>query len=93
MIEKRLKALMDMRHVNQAEFAHTIGATPAAVSQYISGGRVPNTETIMQIAKEFKVSSDWLLGLDKRAPDSGVIGYFFCRNCDTRFRIIGLEKK
>lgn len=89
----RIKSLMEMRGVNQAEFAAMIDATPAAISQYTTGNRVPQTEVLMRICEKFKVSSDWLLGLEKRKPDTGVIGYFFCRNCDTRFKIMGMEKK
>ena len=93
MIAERLKNLLDMRDVSQAEFAADVGITASAVSQYLSGDREPQTDVVLRICKKFRVSSDWLLGIDKRLPDHGVVGYFFCRKCDTRFRIMGLEKK
>lgn len=69
----RLKTLLTRSNLNQSAFAATVGIDRSALSQLLSGAstRLPRAETLLNIAAEFKVSLDWLLGLSQ---DEGVTG-------------------
>lgn len=60
---QRLRSAMQMRDVNQAQLAKTLGITPQAVSAYINGQSAPKPQTLAEIARALRVSSDYLLGL------------------------------
>jgi len=57
----RLKTLRG--DAKQAEFARRIGLPQNSYSRYESGERVPDIDTLSQMASSLNVSSDWLLGL------------------------------
>lgn len=61
---KKLKALREERGISQKTLATAINASRQAVAQYEDGTALPNIEKLCKIAEYFKVSSDWLLGLD-----------------------------
>ena len=65
--------LLTRSDLNQSAFAAAVGIDRSALSQLLSGGsvRLPRAETLLNIAAEFKVSLDWLLGLSQ---DEGVTG-------------------
>jgi transcriptional regulator with XRE-family HTH domain len=70
---ERLKLLLTRSDLNQSAFAAAVGIDRSALSQLMSGAstRLPRAETLLNIAAEFKVSLDWLLGLSQ---DEGVTG-------------------
>ena len=70
---ERLKLLLTRSDLNQSAFASAVGIDRSALSQLMSGAstRLPRAETLLNIAAEFKVSLDWLLGLSQ---DEGVTG-------------------
>ena len=70
---ERLKLLLARSDLNQSAFAAAVGIDRSALSQLMSGAstRLPRAETLLNIAAEFKVSLDWLLGL---SHDEGVTG-------------------
>ena len=65
--------LLTRSDLNQSAFATAVGIDRSALSQLLSGAstRLPRAETLLNIAAEFKVSLDWLLGLSQ---DEGVTG-------------------
>jgi transcriptional regulator with XRE-family HTH domain len=73
LFRERLKTLLARSDLNQSAFAATVGIDRSALSQLLSGSstRLPRAETLLNIAAEFKVSLDWLLGL---SHDEGVTG-------------------
>lgn len=73
LFRERLKTLLARSELNQSAFAATVGIDRSALSQLLSGAstRLPRAETLLNIAVEFKVSLDWLLGL---SHDEGVTG-------------------
>lgn len=73
LFRERLKTLLARSDLNQSAFALTVGIDRSALSQLLSGAstRLPRAETLLNIAEEFKVSLDWLLGLSQ---DEGVTG-------------------
>ena len=73
LFRERLKTLLARSDLNQSAFAAAVGIDRSALSQLLSGTstRLPRAETLLNIAAEFKVSLDWLLGLSQ---DEGVTG-------------------
>lgn len=59
----RLRNLIDDNKTTIQALSNEINKTRQAVSQYCSGETQPNVETIIEIAKYFNVSADYLLGL------------------------------
>jgi transcriptional regulator with XRE-family HTH domain len=69
----RLKQLLTRSELNQSAFAAAVGIDRSALSQLLSGTstRLPRAETLLNIAAQFRVSLDWLMGL---SHDEGVTG-------------------
>lgn len=70
LFRKRLVQLLAQSGQTQSGFAATIGIDRSALSQLLTGPdpRLPRAETLLSIAAQFQVSTDWLLGLSE---DSG----------------------
>ena len=55
------------------DFSHFLGLSRQTVGFYLNGDRIPDAQTLAQIAKTCKVSSDYLLGLsDTKSPDPDI---------------------
>ena len=61
----RLRELREINDLTQAEFASQIGMLQQQYSRYEKGEREPQLKHIRRICRKFKVSADWLLGLDQ----------------------------
>ena len=48
--------------MTQRELAERIGVTTATLSRYVSGDRLPNANTVANIATALHTTSDYLLG-------------------------------
>ena len=70
---ERLKLLVQRSELNQSAFAARVGIDRSALSQLLSGGstRLPRAETLLNIAAEYRISLDWLLGISQ---DEGLTG-------------------
>lgn len=68
----RLAQLLAQSGLTQSGFASTIEIDRSALSQLLVGldPRLPRAETLLSIAAQFQVSTDWLLGLSE---DRGVV--------------------
>lgn len=68
----RLGLLQARSGLTQSAFAQAISIDRSALSQLTSGQnpRLPRAETLLALAHQFQVSTDWLLGLTE---DSGII--------------------
>ncbi len=73
LFRERLRMLLARSGDNQSAFASAVGIDRSALSQLLSGAstRLPRAETLLNIASEYKVSLDWLMGLSQ---DEGVTG-------------------
>lgn len=60
----RLSTLLAQRGLTQKELAEKTGLTPAAVSRYVSGARVPREIIVAKIAKALGVQPSDLTGTD-----------------------------
>lgn len=62
-IADKIKQIRKNNNLSQTEFAAKLDIKKSAVSFYESGERTPSLKVIKNVAKTFKVSSDYLLGL------------------------------
>lgn len=60
---KRLNNLMELKNLNQKELSKKLFITSSALSNYIVGKRIPQTETLLKISEFFNVSLDYLFGI------------------------------
>lgn len=61
----RLKELRIQSGMTQKQLAEKIGITKSVISFYELRERTPSPEILVKLAAEFKVSSDYLLGIEK----------------------------
>lgn len=67
----RLKELRKDLGLTQKQFSEKIGCTMASLSAYENGSKLPPTQTLIAISKNFNCSIDWLMGLkDERNYDN-----------------------
>ena len=59
---KRLRALREQRGLRQEDIGKVINVGKSAVSQWESGARIPDLETVNRLSSYFGVSVDYLLG-------------------------------
>lgn len=58
------KRLLEVRgDMSQAEFAQRLGVSRGSIGLYEQGKRLPDIEVLRNIAEQFNVSCDWLVGL------------------------------
>jgi len=62
----RLKTLRFKGNMTQAQLAQKLGLTKSMISAYESGLRMPSYDVLIHIAKNFNVSTDHLLGLERK---------------------------
>lgn len=65
MVADRIKLLREHRNYTQAELAKLLGITRSSVNAWEMGISVPSTQYIVELANIFKVSTDYLLGVEK----------------------------
>ena len=63
---ERLKALRKQKNLTQKELASLIGVKNSIISFYENGDRSPSPAVIIKLASLLHVSSDYLLGIEKR---------------------------
>ncbi len=61
-----LKTLRTQNNYTQVQLAQKLGLTKSVISVYETGLRLPSYDVLINIAKIFKVSTDYLLGMDNR---------------------------
>lgn len=62
-LDMRLKKLREAKGWTQAELGKKMGITRASVNAWEMGISNPSTDYLVELAKIFQVSSDYLLGL------------------------------
>lgn len=62
MVAEVLKSLRKTKKYNQQQVADKLGITRQAYTNYESGKRVPEVQTLEKLAQLFDVSVDYLLG-------------------------------
>ena len=61
-----LKALRIQNNMTQAQLAQQLGLTKSVISAYETGLRMPSYDVLILIARRFKVTTDYLLGIDNK---------------------------
>lgn len=61
---KVIKELLEINHLSQDSLAKAIGFSQRAVSKWINNQAEPTATAIINCAKFFQVSTDYLLGLE-----------------------------
>ena len=64
MIADRIKALREQGGYTQADMAKHLGITRSGVNAWEMGISVPSTQYLVELAGFFKVSTDYLLGVE-----------------------------
>ncbi len=74
MVADRIKYLREQNALTQTELAKVLGITRSSVNAWELGISVPSTQYIVELAGIFKVSTDYLLGVENTAtlPISGL---------------------
>lgn len=67
---EKLKSLRIEKKLTQKQIADRIGLAISAVSSYETGSRYPSYDVLIQLARIFHVTTDYLLGMTgKRSID------------------------
>ena len=69
-LSEKIKALRESLCLTQADLAKTLGLTRSAVNAWEMGLSIPSTSYVVELARVFNVSTDYLLGLNENAAIS-----------------------
>lgn len=64
MIADKIKNIREQNGLTQSELAKKLGITRSGVNAWEMGISVPSTQYIVELATLFKVSTDYLLGIE-----------------------------
>lgn len=64
MIANQIRYLREQRGLTQADLAKKLGLTRSSVNAWEMGVSVPSVQYVIELAKIFKVSTDYILGVD-----------------------------
>ncbi len=70
MVADRIKNLREQSSMTQAELAKRMCITRSSVNAWEMGISVPSSQSLVELAGIFKVSTDYLLGVDSSASVS-----------------------
>ena len=62
---QNLKLLREEHNLTKKQVADAIGVSDIAIGRWETLQRIPSIETLVLLAKFFKVSADYLLGLEE----------------------------
>jgi transcriptional regulator with XRE-family HTH domain len=63
MFSKRLKELRLEKDLTQTELGEAVGLSQSTIGAYENNEREPNFEKLLELAKYFRVTTDYLLGV------------------------------
>lgn len=63
----RLRKLRVNKGLTQAQLAERLGLTKSVISAYERDVRLPTYDTLISITRIFNVTSDYLLGIEKKS--------------------------
>ncbi len=67
MIADKIKFLREEKNLTQAELAKRLGITRSSVNAWEMGISTPSTQYLLELSHIFKVSTDYLLGINTDA--------------------------
>lgn len=66
MLNEQIKNLRTARGISQVQLAKHLGVTKQSISNWENDNIQPSIEMLIKLAEFFKVSTDYMLGLDKK---------------------------
>lgn len=69
-LAEKIKLLRENGGMTQAELARILGISRSGVNAWEMGLSIPSTQYIVELAKNFNVSTDFLLGMEETATVS-----------------------
>ena len=63
---EKIKSLRKEKNLTQEQLAKRLWVTKSSVSSYESGLKYPSLDTLIKLAYIFNVSTDYLLGVNKK---------------------------
>ncbi len=66
MIAEKIKKLRESNSMTQSDVANRLGITRSSVNAWEMGISVPSTMYVVELARLFSVSTDYLLGLEHK---------------------------
>ena len=66
MLNEQIRELRNIRGISKIQLANKLGVTKQSVSNWENDNILPSIEMLVKIANFFEVSTDYLLGLDKK---------------------------
>lgn len=63
---EKIKSLRKSKNMTQKDLADRIGVSKSIISSYESGIRYPSYDVLVKMARIFHVSTDYLLGIEKK---------------------------
>ena len=66
MLNEQIRELRNIRGISQIQLANKLGVTKQSVSNWENDNILPSIEMLVKIANFFEVSTDYLLGIDKK---------------------------
>lgn len=67
LLAEKIKTIREQLGMTQAELARKLGLTRSSINGWEMGLSVPSTQYIVELAKLFHVSTDYLLGMKQGA--------------------------
>ena len=68
-IGERIKLLRQNKDMSKLKLSELINVSPVSIAHWECGNKKPSAEAIISLARIFNISSDYLLGIDKK-PES-----------------------
>lgn len=62
---QRLQQQRILKNLSQKQVATSVGVSASVVSNYESGERTPSVEILLSLARLYRCTTDYLLGIDK----------------------------
>ena len=59
---ERMKTALHLRNIKQSQLSQKTGIDPGSISCYMSGRYEPKGDKLLALAKELRVSPEWLSG-------------------------------
>ena len=60
-----VRTLRNERNLSQEQLAQKIGVNRSTIATYESGTRLPSLNSLIELSRVFKVTTDYLLGVEK----------------------------
>jgi len=76
LFSSRLLECMELKDMTAAELSSASDISPANISRYISGQRVPTYDNLAKLSASLGVSSDYLLGLSDVPESSQLLSLY-----------------